>query len=794
MPSRSAHLPSWIRPLHQRAVSPDGMPAEGVPSALEAGCRFLEGLAVLELGDGVAGSAAASLLRDLGATVAKVMDPRAPHRRGRPISPGRTHLRGRPQSLLAALLDHGKQVRSVPPSSLAELERIISAGPTTDGLRRFDLVIIDRVGGPPYGLAELRKSVDHLRWADGRLPAPLVTVTAFGLTGPRCDDTATELTVNAACGMLSAVRDPESGIPMKLAGLQVLLSAAQVTALAACHALDLSFGSAPTHLEVSAQEAGIATGPLLSVTHLLMGCKGLFGEKRYGAPSSFFPCGDGLIRISAMEDHQWKALVRAMGEPPWAEQFSSMEERVSRAGDLDEMLGRWTVEHSKDELEVLLQDAGVPATAMRTPAEILESPQLKARGAIRPVDVEPGVKVRTVAPLHPGVFRTPTGSRPPRQRSIIGLKVYEFSHVLAVPLAGALLGAMGAQVTKLEDPARIDMYRRRGPYIDDIPSPERTAYFAMVNHSKSSVLIDLSRPEQVVSTIREADVIMENLGTRTSRRFLVDAESMVETVPDCLCVSSSGFGHTGPMAEYRAYAYNLQSAYGLTYLTRSSDGRAASMDHAWADLISGYAIATLVAAWAVGPGGNSGTGVDFAMGELIASRFNEFLAAASIDPASDRAVDRANETFPFAPNGVYSTVEGWLAISVGSDSEFEQFRHALGDPITLSRPEFSAAEGRWADRERLDQAITACLPSQPASDLAEVLRRAGVQAEAVQGPADLIADRHLTERGFFVSVDHPDYGRKLLAGLPWRRAGDRPWPLRPPPLLGGSATTESSQG
>ncbi|HET6793417.1 MAG TPA: CoA transferase, partial [Acidimicrobiales bacterium] len=470
-----------------------------------------------------------------------------------------------------------------------------------------------------------------------------------------------------------------------------------------------------------------------------------------------------------------------------AEQFSSTQERISRPGDVDALLSRWTAEQGKDDLEALLQHEGVPATAMRTPAEMLRSPQLRFRGAIRPVETEPGTVVGTVRPLHAGAFRRPSGDRPPRRRSIAGLKIYELSHVLAVPLAGALLGAMGAAVTKLEDPARLDMYRRRGPYIDDVPSPERTAYFAMVNHSKSSALVDLNRPEQVAAALHDADVVLENLGTRTSQRFEVDADSLAGARPDCLSLSSSGFGHRGPMAEYRAYAYNLQSTYGLTYLTRSTDGRPARMDHAWADLISGYAMATVVAAWAVGPGGNPGTAFDFAMGELIASRFNEFLAAASADPDSDQKVDRANETFPAAPNGVYPTAEGWLAVSVGTDEEFDRLRQALGDPPALSSAGFSTADGRWTDRDALDRAVAMSLPRRAAMDLAGDLRQAGVRAEAACTPVDLIGDPHLAERGFFVTVDHPEYGSKRLAGLPWRRAGGEAWPLRPPPLLGGGS-------
>ena len=98
---------------------------------------------------------------------------------------------------------------------------------------------------------------------------------------------------------------------------------------------------------------------------------------------------------------------------------------------------------------------------------------------------------------------------------------------------------------------------------------------------------------------------------------------------------------------------------------------------AWADLISGYGLATIVAAWAVGPAGRTGAAIDFAMAELITGRFNEFLAAASTDGATDAEV--ANDQYPYAPCGVYPTADGsWLALAVDSDAEWERARAVLG--------------------------------------------------------------------------------------------------------------------
>ena len=159
-------------------------------------------------------------------------------------------------------------------------------------------------------------------------------------------------------------------------------------------------------------------------------------------------------------------VVDAMGAPAWAERFATVEARIEAPDEVDEHVAAWTRTLTKQDAETLLQAHGVPATAVYSPAEILESPQLahRRRSSRSLVDGAPA----TVVGLPFGVASGGNTARPDRRRrrSLRGLRVLEASRVLAVPLAGALLGSLGADVTKLEDLPRLDMYRRRGPYID----------------------------------------------------------------------------------------------------------------------------------------------------------------------------------------------------------------------------------------------------------------------------------------------------------------------------------------
>lgn len=731
---------------------------------------FLAGVRILELGDGVAGASATSLLWSLGADVTTVIDASSPHRHGRPaVDHGGARL-----SLLALTLDRGKHL--VDSGSAPDLASLIEDA---------DVVVVDRVHGARGVLARLSDPGTYASFVAERNGAGWVTISASGLSGARAGDRASELTIAAASGMLGAVRDPSTGQPLKLAGQQSLLNTGQAAALAACHALDLVADGEPVHLDLSATEATLAMGPTLEVGGLLLNTGGFGGARRYGAPASFYECTDGLIRISAMEDHQWRGVVAALGSPAWAEDFATVESRIEGAGEIDRHVGEWTRTRSKEQAESTLQASGVPATAVYSPLDILRSPQLCHRGAFEPVPVGDGRTATVVGPpmriVDGGNAVADAGQR--RRRSLRGLKMLEASRVLAVPLCGAILGAIGVEVTKLEDLPRLDMYRRRGPYIDGVESSDSSAFFALMNHSKSSAAFDVdAHRDRLTALMESSDVVIENLGPKRAGTLGMAASTARKTNPDLLAVSSSGFGQDGPFATYRAYAYNLQAAGALGYLTRTAEGESAEIDIAWADLISAYALATVIAAWTVGPQGNAGVGVDFAMADLVISHFNEMLAAASLDPDYDADLDLANELAPYAPNGVYPTSEGWIAISVEDADQLRTLAEIL-DARALAHPDLDDPEIRFARRHQLDEVVAAATAAHPAHELAAALRARGVAAERVLLAADLVDDPQLVDRRFFVEVDHPQWSTRRLVGIPWRRAGGEALRLGAPPLL-----------
>jgi crotonobetainyl-CoA:carnitine CoA-transferase CaiB-like acyl-CoA transferase len=170
------------------------------------------------------------------------------------------------------------------------------------------------------------------------------------------------------------------------------------------------------------------------------------------------------------------------------------------------------------------------------------------------------------------------------------------------------------------------------------------------------------------------------------------------------------------------------------------------------------------------------------MADLVSAHFNEFIAAASVDAGADASADRANDLVPFAPNGVYRAADGWLAISVVDDEQFGRLTKVLGHE-PLGDPAFAAADGRFTRRRALDALIEVATRRRDAPDLAAELRASGVPAEQVVGAAQLIESPHLASRQFFPLVDHDEWGRRHLVGIPWRPFGGPPLSLGPPPRL-----------
>jgi crotonobetainyl-CoA:carnitine CoA-transferase CaiB-like acyl-CoA transferase len=623
-------------------------------------------------------------------------------------------------------------------------------GPDLSWAGTWDVVICDRVasGADDEYLDLVARSLH----ADPPVAASCwVTASAFGLSGPARSYRGSELVTAAAGGLLAAVYDADRHV-FPIPGQQALQSVGYEAALAALHGVSLSrTRGTPVHLDLSAQEAVAFCTNQQTPSHVLHKCGVGVGAGRYSAPSNPFPCKDGWCQIIVVDNHQFAAFCHAMGVPEWITIFPEVADRVAGAEMIDVVVAEWSSTWAKDELEEYLQARGVSATAVHTAAEVQESTVFRARHWVpSPPDA--------LGPVVPVLITGVPGEHKPSPGPAVlaGLHVIESSNVLAGPLTGAILGAMGAQVVRVEPTERLDLYRQSGPFAGGIAGIERGAYFQGANHSKGSVTEGVAR-EHSAGALAWADAVIENTG-----RKRLEQHGIAPAAPgrgrNQVQLSISAFGRTGLDYTYRGYAPNVHAAAGFEDAIVGVAGRDVTIRTVMADYSSATWAASLVAAWWLG-GHQGAYAFDLSMAEVMATRM---IGTVPDEPGPDGVIVDLAGGGHLAVTGPDGTP--WPAAVTA----------ALGgapgpDPAT-------AADAGALLRSRAEDDLAGTVA---------ILQAAGVPAYMVPGPEALPDDPQLAARGFFVRLDHPVIDGSFLMGVPWTEAGvPRGGWYRRAPLLG----------
>jgi len=680
------------------------------------------------------------------------------------------------QNRLLECLNISKECKDVPSSRLNALEYDIA---------QSDIVICDSDDGL-FGVGtnardkyiELVSAVNQSIW---------ISISPYGLTGPSSRFRGNELTVLASGGLLNASRG-QDGRPVKLAGMQGQIVGGYFAALAALHGLLCrEQGGSPVHFDVSLQETVIMTSVFLECVHQLFECPGPGGAARYVSPRGLYQCRDGDVYLIAIENHQWEGLLRALGSPSWASGIMSPEDRVASSELIDLELARWMKTRSSEECMFLLQAEGVPAAAVNSPKTLLANEWLGRReffqehfhpnGAREVLPGLPASVTRTAELVAPGA---PSANREISKRRY---RVLDITHVLAGPLATSWLGTMGVDVVKVEDRARVDLYRR-GPFARGEDNIEGGAYFAACNYSKRSFTLSETNWENELKQLaKSADVIVENLGAHRASQYgigvglFANSEGQGRTL-----ISSSGFGRGTPMEDFRAYAGHAHAFGGLTYLTRDDGGNMTNVRAAWSDTVSAVWMAAFTLRSLVDPPPTDDW-IDISMAEVVAAQLPEFFSYVSRDNL--QLTSEANELDCAAPSGVYKCrgEDQWLALGIHNDKEWREFCNVLGNPSALTSSRFDHAHDRKLQSE-LDRMIEQELLQYDVEDIAARLQMAGLRAAPVINAEKVISDPHILARGLFQSVHHPVLGNCRMPGLPWTRYASPRDPITSPPLLG----------
>nr|WP_255670010.1 CoA transferase [Aeromicrobium wangtongii] len=337
------------------------------------------------------------------------------------------------------------------------------------------------------------------------------------------------------------------------------------------------------------------------------------------------------------------------------------------------------------------------------------------------------------------------------------LRVVELGQLLAGPFCGQLLGDFGADVIKVEDPARGDPMRQWGR---EKPHGQ-SLWWPVVARNKRSVTADL-RTERGQDLVRrllaDADVLVENFRPGTLERWGLAPDQLWEINPRLVVTRVTGFGQTGPYAARAGFGSIGEAMGGIRYVTGDPDRPPARTGVSLGDSLAATfaCLGTLVALHQVGRTGR-GQVVDSAIYEAVLALMESMIPEYQV---AGYQRERTGTVLPnVSPSNVYPTADGeMILIAANQDTVFRRLAEVMGRPELATDERYATHGARGANMDELDTLIAQWSRELGADELLERLHAGGVPAGRIFRASDMLADEHFAAREAIIRVAHPELG------------------------------------
>ncbi len=369
-----------------------------------------------------------------------------------------------------------------------------------------------------------------------------------------------------------------------------------------------------------------------------------------------------------------------------------------------------------------------------------------------------------------------------------GIKVADFTWLVAGPLMTSILGEYGAEVVRIEGRSRPDVHRTGGTFKDGIPGLERSGLFLITNSNKLGVALNLAHPKGVEVAKRFvawADIVTENFAGGVMKRMGLGYEELKKVKPDIIMFSTSMQGQTGPHASFPATGSQLGALSGFCQINGWPEGEPISVGVYTDFIVPYYGISILLAALLYRRRTGKGQYIDLAQCETAL----QFMAPLILDyTVNQREAGRmGNRSTYAAPHGAYRCrgEDRWCAIAVFTDKEWESFCKVVGNPAWTKEPRFSTLLARKENEDELDRLVKEWTINHSAEEVMSMMQAAGVAAGVLETCEDIMEhDPHLRHRHYFREVDHPVVGKYRAHGNAFALSKIPTTEIRHAPLMG----------
>ena len=363
-----------------------------------------------------------------------------------------------------------------------------------------------------------------------------------------------------------------------------------------------------------------------------------------------------------------------------------------------------------------------------------------------------------------------------------GVRVIECTHAWAGPYCGMMLGDMGAEVIKIESPRQKTEARGGYPYVAN-----ESVIFMMLHRNKKSVTLDLKQPEGkeiFFDLVRTADVVIQNFRPGLMKKLGLSYETLKQVNPAIIYASLSGYGDTGPKADFPGVNMIALAESGLAATTIDGDNPPVPLGYALCDVVASmWASTGVLSAYVRRLKTGKGQQVDMSLLEAGLSLMVSPVAQHYHVQGDWVAQTGRNDSN--APSGFFKCSDGlYLTVFASYPALWDRFVEVMQLQHLAKDRRFSTRDARTVNAQALHDILAPIYREQPVDYWVELLVKAGVPAAPVNTVGRMVEDKQVIARNMIVKQQHPKAGELALIGVPVKLS-ETPGSIRTPaPLLG----------
>jgi len=361
------------------------------------------------------------------------------------------------------------------------------------------------------------------------------------------------------------------------------------------------------------------------------------------------------------------------------------------------------------------------------------------------------------------------------------IKVVDLTRTLAGPFSTMMLGDMGAEVIKIEEPENGDETRSWTPFWNG-----ESSVFVAFNRNKRGISVNLKEQEGidlVLSLVKDADIVVESFRAGALDRMGLGYSDIKTINPNIIYCSISGYGRTGPLANKPGYDLLIQAYSSLMNLTGETDGMPMRVGFSLVDLFTGMmAYGSMMTALYHRNVTGKGQWIEAALldGQVAAMSYHgTAYLATGIDPL------RMGSGHPsLVPYQSFGGSDGNFILGVANNGLWQRFCNSIEHPELLEDPRFRTNDDRVANRSECVRALNNIFGDHTVSYWVEKISEAGVPCGPINQVSDVVNDPHVLSRDMISGIEHPNIPDLRFPGSPLKLTETPPTIRRAPPLLG----------